>query len=164
MQPTDLTVSVVVEQDDRFLMVEERSSGIIVLTQPGGHVETGESPQDAAVREAREESGCEIAVSGLLGVYLWIHPQTRRQFLRIVYTAELVREHGNDRQLDDGIFAVHWYSFADIKRRIKELRTPVVLRCIQDYVAGQRQSEDLLAGMMPIQQHVSAVMANAHLV
>jgi len=164
MQPTDLTVSVVVERDDRFLIVEERSSGVIVLTQPGGHVERGESPQTAAVREAMEESGCDIAVSGLLGVYLWIHPQTRRQFLRIVYTADLVREQRNQRQLDDGIFAVHWYSFADIKQRRKDLRTPVVLRCIQDYVEGKRQSDDLLAGMLPIQQHLSAVMANAHLV
>ena len=145
-------------------MVEERASGVIVLTQPGGHIESGESPQDAVVREAMEESACEIAVSGLLGVYLWIQPQTRRQYLRIVYTAALVREHSNSRQLDDGIFAVHWYSVADIKHRNKDLRTPVVLRCIEDYLAGKRQSEDLLAGMMPIQQHVSAVMANAHLV
>lgn len=145
-------------------MIEERASGITVLTQPGGHIENGEMPEEAAVREALEESGCEIAISGMLGVYLWIHPQTRRQYLRIVYTGELIREHRNSRQLDDGIFAVHWYSLADIKRRARELRTPTVLRCIQDYIDGTRQSDELLAGMMPIQQNVSAVMATAHLV
>ena len=60
-------------------MIEERSSGEVVVTQPGGHIDTGESPEQAVVREAMEETGCEISVSGLLGVYLWIHPQTRQQ-------------------------------------------------------------------------------------
>ena len=164
MQPTDVTVSVLVEKNNRFLMIEERSSGVIVVNQPGGHIETGESPQDAAIREALEESGCEVAISELLGLYLWIHPQTRRQYLRIVYTGELLRDHGNERRLDDGIFAVHWYTLADVQRRVRELRTPVVLRCIRDYLEGKRQSDELLTAMMPIQQNVAAVMANAHLV
>jgi len=164
VEPTDLTVAVVVEQDDRFLMIEERSSGAVVVTQPGGHIEPGESPEQAAVREALEESGCVIEVSGLLGLYLWIHPQTRRQFLRIVYTAELLADHGHRRQLDDGICGVHWYTLADVQRRARDLRTPVVLRCIEDYLAGKRQSGDLLADMMPIQQNVAAAMASARLV
>ncbi|HEX9852645.1 MAG TPA: NUDIX domain-containing protein, partial [Woeseiaceae bacterium] len=87
MLPTDLTVSAVVARNEKYLIVEERSSGVVVITQPGGHIEAGESPEDAVVRETMEESGCLISVSGLLGVYLWIHPQTRQQFLRIAYTA-----------------------------------------------------------------------------
>ena len=90
MISTDLTVSAVVEKDGRFLIIEENSSGSIVLNQPGGHIESGESPEQAAERETLEESGCIINVAELLGVYLWIHPQTRQNFLRVVYLANLL--------------------------------------------------------------------------
>lgn len=163
MLPTDLTVSAVVERDGHYLIVEERSSGIVVVTQPGGHIESGESPEQAVIRETLEETGCEIDVSGLLGVYLWIHPQTRQQFLKIVYIADFVTENIK-RQLDDGIYAVHWYSIADLRHRQRDFRSPIVLRCIEDYADGKRQPESVLAGMMPIQQNVDAVIANAHLV
>jgi hypothetical protein len=109
------------------------------------------------------ETGCEIAVSGLLGVYLWIHPQTREQYLRVVYTAKTIKEKIS-RQLDQVVQGVHWYSLADIKRRSGDLRSPIVLRCVEDFLAGKRQPKELLVGMMPIQQNVAAVMANACLV
>ena len=163
MLPSGRTVSAVIEQGDRFLMIEERSSGVVVVSQPGGHIKLGEMPEDAVVREALEETGSEISVSGLLGVYLWIHPQSRQQFLRLVYTAKMVRENIS-RQLDKGIHGVHWYSVADIRHRSRDLRSPIVLRCVEDYIAGKRQPEETLAGFTPIQQNVSAVMANAHLV
>ena len=163
MLPTDLTVSAVVEKDGRFLIIEERSSGVVVINQPGGHIEAGESPEQATIREALEESGCTIDVNGLLGVYLWIHPQTRQNFLRIVYVANLV-SHDPERKLDDGIYAVHWYSVEDIERRRRELRTPMVLKSIEDYLAGNRQPDTLLANLMPVQNNVDQVLANAHLV
>jgi 8-oxo-dGTP pyrophosphatase MutT (NUDIX family) len=161
--PTDLTVSAVVARDDRFLMVEERSSGIIVVNQPGGHIEADESPEDAIIRETLEETRCEISVSGLLGVYLWIHPQSRQQFLRIVYVADLLSEN-HSRMLDNGIYAVHWYSIADLVHRKRDLRSPIVMRCVEDYSSGHRQPDSLLADMLPVQQNVAAVMANACLV
>jgi ADP-ribose pyrophosphatase YjhB (NUDIX family) len=161
--PTDLTVCAVVERNEKYLIVEERSSGVVVITQPGGHIETGESPEDAVVRETMEEAGCEVRVSGLLGVYLWIHPQTRQQFLRIVYTADLLTEN-RKQKLDNGIHAVHWYTIADIKHRKRDCRSPIVLRCIDDYVGGKRQPASLLAGMMPVQKNVGAVLAHACLV
>ena len=163
MLPTDLTVSAVVEQDGRYLIVEERSSGVAVLTQPGGHIETDESPEQAVVRETLEETRHVVEVDSLLGVYLWIHPQTRQQFLRIVYVADLVRE---DRQapLDDAIHAVHWYTQKDLERRGRMLRTPVVTRCIADYLSGRRQPDMLLAELGPIQKNVDAILANACLV
>jgi len=161
--PTDLTVSAIVENDGKFLIVEERASGIVVINQPGGHIEAGETPEQATEREALEESGCTISVNGLLGVYLWIHPQTRQNYLRIAYTADL-KEVDVNRKLDDGVCAVHWYSISDVQRRKKDLRTPMVLRSIEDYLAGHRQPETILAGMMPVQQNVDQVLANAALV
>ena len=163
MLPTDLTVSALVPCNDRYLIVEERASGVIVLTQPGGHIEAGESPEDAVVRETLEETRCHVDVDRLLGVYLWIHPQTRQQFLRIVYLARFLSEDAG-RQLDDGIYAVHWYSQEDLRRRGRSMRSPVVLRCIEDYLAGRRPPETLLAGMTPVQKHVDAVLARALLV
>lgn len=163
MLPTDLTVAAVVEQDGKYLIVEERSSGTLVVTQPGGHIETGESPEEACTREVMEETGCEIAINSLLGVYLWIHPQSRQQFLRIVYVADLLQEDVK-KKLDDCIHAVHWYHRADIEHHVRKLRTPIVMRCIDDYIAGKRQPESILAGAMPIQHRVADVLANASLV
>ena len=163
MLPTDLTVLAVVERNGKFLIVEERVAGRRVLTQPGGHIEAGESPEDAVVREVLEESGCDVAVTGLLGVYLWIHPQTRQQFLKIAFDAQLLQQH-DSYKLDDAICAVHWYSIAEVSHRARDLRTPVVMRCLEDYRSGRRQSPTLLADLQPLQQNVHAVIASASLV
>ena len=163
MLPTDLTVSSVIEQDGKFLVVEERASGVIVVNQPGGHIESGESPEQAAERETLEETGCISAVSELLGVYLWIHPQTRQNFLRIVFVADLL-SHDPARELDDGIYAIHWYTLEALERRRQDLRTPMVLKSVEDYNAGNRQPDTLLAGLTPVQNNVDRVLANAHLV
>jgi len=161
--PTDLTVSAVVEDDGKFLIIEERSSGVVVVNQPGGHIEAGETPEQAAEREALEEAACEIRVTGLLGVYLWIHPQTRQNHLRIVYLADLVAQ-DLKRALDDGVHAVHWFTVSDLRQRSRDLRSPMVLRSIEDYLAGNRQPDSLLSNMMPIQQNVDRVLASASLV
>ncbi len=163
MQPTDLTVSAIVERDGKYLMVEEVASGAVVLNQPGGHLEGGESPEQAVIREVLEETGCDVACGELIGVYLWIHPQTRQQFLRIVYDASLLNE-DEARELDDGIIAKRWLSRADIERRGPSLRSPVVQRCIRDFEAGRRQPDALFSGMLPLQHNVHAVLANADLV
>jgi len=152
-----------VEKDGEFLIVEERASGIIVLNQPGGHIEADESPQQAAEREALEKTGCEIRVNGLLDVYLWIHPQTRRNYLRIVYVSDLVSQDLH-RSLDDGIYAVHWFTRGDLENRRSDIRTPIVVHCIDDYLAGKRKPNSLLDSLQPVQQNVQQVMANAHLI
>ncbi len=163
MLVTDLTVSAVVERDGRFLIVEERSSGVVVMNHPGGHIESGESPEQAVVREALEETGCKITVGEMLGIYLWIHPQTRQQYLRIAYVGNYV-SHDESRVLDDGVYAIHWLTPADIRQRMQRLRSPMVMRCVEDYLAGRRQPDSFLASLMPVQQNVAAVMANAALV
>ncbi|MDH4110772.1 MAG: NUDIX domain-containing protein [Gammaproteobacteria bacterium] len=163
MLPTDLTVAMLVEREGRYLIIKERVANALVLTQPGGHIESGESPEEAAIRETLEESGCEVAIRELLGVYLWIHPQTRQQFLRIMFVGDFLREMP-DQRLDAGIVGVRWYEHAELKRRSRELRSPVVLRCIQDFEAGLRRPADMLRGMLPLQRNVHAVLASASLV
>lgn len=163
MQPTDLTVSAVIERGGQYLMVEEVVSGAVVLNQPGGHLESGESPEEAVVREVLEETGCDVDCGELIGVYLWIHPQTRQQFLRIAYVATLLNE-DDTRPLDDGIIARHWLSRSEVEYRRRSLRSPLVQRCIQDFEAGRRLSGTLLSGLLPLQQNVHAVLASADLV
>jgi len=163
MYPTDLTVSAVIENDGRYLLVEEYAMGEAVLNQPGGHIEAGESPEEAVVREVLEETGCDVACGELIGVYLWIHPQTRQQFLRIAYVARYL---GCDesRTLDHNIIGRLWQTRQELEKQRSSLRTPVVLRCIHDYEAGRRQSDSFLSGMLPLRQNVDAVLANADLV
>ena len=163
MYPTDLTVAAVVEHDDQYLLVEEYAIGQRVFTQPGGHIEANETPEQAVIREVLEETGCHVECSDMIGVYLWIHPQTRQQFLRIVYAAKFV-SCDESLALDDGIISRRWMSLQDLRDRKAVLRSPVVLRCVDDYVAGQRQSDALLTGMLPLQQNVHKILATADLV
>ena len=163
MYPTDLTVAAVVDLDGRYLLVEERAMGRKVLSQPGGHIEAGESPEQAVVRETLEETGCDIECGELIGVYLWIHPQTRQQFLRIAYEAKFI-SCDEEQKLDDGIVARRWATLVELESRQSMLRSPVVLRCVRDFVSGKRQSDTLLTGMLPLQQNVHRVLATADLV
>ena len=163
MHPTDLTVSAVVEKDGRYLLVEEHAKGDRVLNQPGGHIESGESPEEAVIREVLEETGCDVACGELVGVYLWIHPQTRQQFLRIAFVAEYLAC-DESRALDHTIIQRRWMTRADLESRRARLRTPAVLRCIHDYESGKRQADNLLAGMLPLQQNVHEILAQADLV
>lgn len=163
MLPTDLTVSAVVERNGQFLVVEERASGKLVVNQPGGHIKAGETPEQAVARETLEEAGCVIHVRDLLGMYLWIHPQTRQNHLRIVFTAEFIAE-DTKRNLDDVVHAVHWYTLSDLKSRQKDLRSPVVLRAVEDFLAGNRQPAEWLQRISPPEQNVDQVLARASLV
>ena len=137
--------------------------GDVLLNQPGGHIEAGESPEVAVIREVREETGCDVSCGELIGVYLWIHPQTRQQFLRLVFVAEYL---GCDesRALDHNVVRKRWMVREDIEHRRNGLRSPVVLRCVRDFEEGKRQSDSLLTGMLPLQNNVDAVLANADLV
>ena len=163
MLPTDLTVSAVVEHEGRYLLVKEQAMGRLVINQPGGHIESGEAPEEAIIREVLEETGCDVACGELIGVYLWIHPQTRQQFLRLVFAAEYL---GCDesRRLDDGIVERRWMTRAELEACQSTLRSPAVLRCVHDFEAGRRPADNLLSGMLPLQQNVDAVLANADLV
>ena len=163
MYPTDLTVAAVIQHDGKYLLVEEYAIGRRVFSQPGGHIEADESLEQAVIRETLEETGCTIECEDMIGVYLWIHPQTRQQFLRIVYAAKYV-SCDESLPLDEGVISRRWMSLQDLKDRQAVLRSPAVLRCVEDYIAGQRQSDALLTGMIPLQQNVHKILAAADLV
>lgn len=138
-----LTVATVVERDGRFLLVEENVDGKLVYNQPAGHLDEGETLLEAAVRETLEETAWEVAPSALVGVYHWRHPVHGETFVRFCFAAAC-RRHRSNRMLDEGIEQAVWLSRDEVEVSRKRLRSPMVLRCIDDYLAGHRHSLDLL--------------------
>lgn len=163
MSATDLTVAAVVERDGRFLVIEEYVAGRPVLTQPGGHIESGESPENAVERETLEESGCTVRCEDLIGVYLWVHPKTRHQYLRIVYRARYI-DLDETLPLDEGVVRRRWLTLHQLKSRRAMLRSPTVLQCVQDHVAGQRRALVLPRNLVSLESHVDHVLSAAHVV
>jgi 8-oxo-dGTP pyrophosphatase MutT (NUDIX family) len=133
----DVTVAAVVEIGGRFLLVEELISGRLVLNQPAGHVEHGETLLAAIVREVREETAWRFEPQWLLGLYQWQDPHSRRTFLRFAFGGA-VRDHDAGQPLDDGIVATHWLSADELRAQHARLRTPLVMRCVEDSLAGRR--------------------------
>ncbi|MEO7774192.1 MAG: NUDIX hydrolase [Steroidobacteraceae bacterium] len=137
----DLTVAAVVQQDDRFLIVEERIDGQLVLNQPAGHVEDNESILQAVVRETREETAWLFSPRYLLGTYLWRNPRDGCSSLRFAFLGD-VSDRRAHQKLDHGIVAARWLRRSDLEQSPARLRSPLVLRCIDDFIAGQRFSLD----------------------
>jgi 8-oxo-dGTP pyrophosphatase MutT (NUDIX family) len=148
----DLTVAAIVERHGRFLVVEERVRGALVLNQPAGHVEPGESPEAAVVRETFEETGWAFEPEALTGLYLWRHPDSGRTILRLAFRGACT-SHDPAHPLDRGIVRTHWLMRDEIASRT--LRTPMVLRCIDDYLRGERYP---LATLKHLEAHRAAVL------
>lgn len=138
------TVASVIEQNGRFLMIEERSEGRIQYNQPAGHLEDNESLLDAAIRETREESAHDFTPEFIVGVYLWKHPANDESFLRVSFGGS-VTAHYPEQALDEGIICTHWMTRDEVAALNGQLRSPMVLHCIDDYIAGKRYGLDLLS-------------------
>jgi NADH pyrophosphatase NudC (nudix superfamily) len=134
----DVTVAAVTETDGRFLLVEERINRRLVFNQPAGHVERGETLLAAVVREVHEETAWQFEPQALVGVYAWRNPHNGRSFMRFAFTGA-VTAHDPQARLDRGIVATHWLSRAELQERATRLRSPLVMRCIEDYLAGVRR-------------------------
>lgn len=140
----EITVAAVTEEDGRFLVVEERINDKLVLNQPAGHVEHGETLLEAVVREAREETAWRFEPSALIGAYLWRNPRNGRDTLRFAFTGT-VSDHKPEQALDNPIVTTHWLTRAQLMERELRLRSPLVMRCVDDYLSGLRQALDSVA-------------------
>ncbi len=140
-----ITVATIVEQDGLFLCVEEhsKSNQAVVINQPAGHVERGESILAAAVRETLEETGHLVEPEHLVAVQRWHKPNTDDTYFRIVVSAKVI-DHDAERELDAGIVQALWLSRDELTRRTIELRSPLVSQTVDDYLAGARHCLSIL--------------------
>jgi 8-oxo-dGTP pyrophosphatase MutT (NUDIX family) len=138
-----VTVAAIAQQQDRFLMVEEKVRGSVVINNPAGHLEEDESFVDAVCRETLEETGWEFEPDAVTGIYLWRNLSLGTTFLRIAFCGQCLKHHP-DRPLDLGIVGPRWCTRAELGNGALTLRSPLVTRCIDDYLAGQRFPLEIL--------------------
>lgn len=139
-----VVVAAVIEQDGKFLLVEERTDDGIRFNQPAGHLEEGESLLEAVRREAFEETAHHFEPEALLGIYRWRHPaKPQRTYLRFAFTGQIT---GFDptSPLDEGILRAVWMSAAEIVETRQRHRSPLLQQCVADYLIGRRFPLDLL--------------------
>jgi 8-oxo-dGTP pyrophosphatase MutT (NUDIX family) len=137
-----VTVATVVECDGRYLLVEERTKSGLRLNQPAGHLEAAESLASAAARETVEETGWTVEPTSLIGIYRW-QAGDGATFVRFAFAAS-AGSHDAMRPLDDGIVRTLWLTYAELVAQKASHRSPLVLRCVDDYRAGRRVPIDLI--------------------
>jgi len=136
------TVAAIIERDDQFLMVEETVNNRRVFNQPAGHLDPDESLLEAVVRETREETAWLFTPEALVGIYQWKKEDSDDTFLRFAYCGQC-SDFNEDQELDEDIEAALWLSRKGLEERSDQLRSPLVLRCIDDYLEGKRYPLEL---------------------
>jgi len=141
----NVTVAAIVEQDGKYLLVEEQPgerSGIL-LNQPAGHLDAGESIFQAIIRETREETAYTFVPEYIVGIYQWHCVRNDTTYLRFAFFGR-VTDHDAEQLLDTGIIRAIWLDLDEIKELTHQHRSPLMLQCIIDYVAGGRYPLELL--------------------
>lgn len=143
-----VTVAAIAERDGRLLFIEEDSHGKLVLNQPAGHWEPGETLAEACARETLEESGYQFEPTALVGVYRWHLPYAPDApegvtFLRFTYAGDIIG-HEADRTLDKEIVRALWLTPAELRAQSARHRSPLVQLCVDDYLAGRRYPLELV--------------------
>ncbi|MBI5040335.1 MAG: NUDIX hydrolase [Gammaproteobacteria bacterium] len=143
-----VTVAAITEREGRFLLVEETVAGELLINQPAGHLEIGESLSQAVIREALEETACDFQPEALVGLYLWQVPDSELTYLRVAFCGAMGAPLPH-RELDSGIERTLWLRRDEIIACQSQWRSPLVLRCVDDYLAGRRYPLDVLIDMLP---------------
>jgi 8-oxo-dGTP pyrophosphatase MutT (NUDIX family) len=139
-----VTVATVIQQEDRFLLVEERSEGFshLVYNQPAGHVEAGETLIQAALRETLEETAWQVEINHLLGIYSYTPPMfPDRTYFRFAFLATALTQ--TNSPLDRDIVQATWLSLEQLQLSGRA-RSPLVIKAIEDALAGQRYPLSLI--------------------
>ena len=136
-----VTVAAVIERGGRFLMIEEETSEGLRINNAAGHLEPGETPAEGCAREALEETAWHFRPTHLLGVYISRFQRATTgediTYLRFAFTGELGEEE-TGRRLDHGIVRTLWMTPDELRATADRHRSPLVLRCVEDFLAGVR--------------------------
>lgn len=155
----NVTVAALIERDGRFLLVEEDTSDGLLLNNPAGHLDPGESPLQGVMRETLEETACTFTPEGFLGLYMSRFRRTRTgediTYLRMAFFGS-VSEADPALSLDEGIVRTVWMTADEIRACPERHRSPLVLECLESYLAGERYPLDILT------VHDSVFSAPAH--
>ncbi len=142
----NVTVAAVIVHNDRFLLVEEETPNGVRLNNPAGHLDCGESPEQACRRETLEETAYHFEPTALIRIYLSRQIDHQGQditYLRFAFAGEL----GNfdpERTLDTGIVRTLWMSADEIRASAAHHRSPLVVQCLEDFLSGRRYPTDLI--------------------
>ncbi len=131
------TVAAIVEDHGKFLLVEEETDRGNRYNQPAGHLEDNESLLAAVVRETMEETAYTFHPEALLGIYHWKHEHNDSTYLRFAYIGR-VSHHQPTQALDEGIVRSVWMTVEEMREQAMLMRSPQVLKCVEDYLAGKR--------------------------
>jgi len=144
----NVTVAAVIERDGRFLLVEEQSGDGLRLNTPAGHLDPGESPAEGCTRETLEETAHHFTPTSLIGIYMArSRPVAERgedvTYMRFAFAGEL-GDFDAGRPLDEGIVRTVWMTLEEIRGSVERHRSPLLLQCIEDYLAGERHPLELV--------------------
>ena len=154
----NVTVAAVIERDGLFLLVEEQTADGLRLNNPAGHLDSGESLEQACVRETLEETTFGFRPEALVGVYL-TGPTLQTSdgkategegitYLRFAFRGVLGAADAG-RSLDHGIVRTLWMSAQEIRASQSRHRSPLLLQCVEDYLAGRRFPLELVRTAFP---------------
>lgn len=142
-----VTVAAIIEREGRYLLVEEETPEGLRLNNPAGHLDPGESPEQGVAREALEETAFMFQPTALVGLYLSRFQRLATgediTYLRLAYCGEL-GDFDADRPLDSGIVRTLWMTPDELRASADRHRSPLVLQCIEDHLAGQRYPMELV--------------------
>jgi len=131
------TVAAIVEDNGKFLLVEEITERGNRFNQPAGHLEDNETLIEAVVRETLEETAYLFKPESLLGIYHWKHEHNDTTYLRFAYIGS-VSNHQPDMALDEGIIRAVWMTAEEMRSNAMLMRSPQVLSCVEDYLSGHK--------------------------
>jgi 8-oxo-dGTP pyrophosphatase MutT (NUDIX family) len=141
-----VTVAAIIEQDGKFLLIEEETSEGVRINQPAGHLDPHESLEQAVIRETLEETAHDFTPTALVGMYMSRYTSRRTgeevTYLRFTFCGVPGRRH--DRPLDDGILRTMWLTRDELAACREQHRSPLVLQCVDEYLAGRRAPLELL--------------------
>jgi ADP-ribose pyrophosphatase YjhB (NUDIX family) len=138
-----VTVAAIVEDNGRFLMVEEEAENGIVFNQPAGHLEPNETLISGVARETLEETAYSVRAESLVGIYRWHAAVNDTTYLRFAFKARVLG-HDPGRVLDEGILRALWMTPEEIRKFRPRHRSPLVMRCVEDYLAGRSYPLELI--------------------